>query len=397
MPVDPKELKKLSLAEYNDPTGEKLNDFLNSLFDPWPGPFAYNAANLFRSKLVEQIKEDAEKDGALITQPACWLVQDETLERLVDILQCYWLDAKKLEDTELSYILADKNFIRLVKDFIDTNDLMMRVPKLKCTKREANAPSPYELTGDDLYSFKKDDGGWNVETIRRFLKLLLAGAHFVVVHSNTDLGDKAKVANFFDPFSNLKGAGKAQHSHYTGWYKVAPSGRNYPQLALIEEEGDDLDKLADQGTACLLPVVLCDTTNHYYLDHNSFFQMEGWRPGRKMYGWTKYEYRNKALAGGYRHGADFATHQDTLWNISTYGASLYSEKRGAPIFLAPKEWMRKETHLYKGFSGNDGWFASKLVKGLLEGEKKEVLQAAQEAAKKDAQQDPNEELEKKDI
>ena len=54
--------------------------------------------------------------------------------------------------------------------------------------------------------------------------------------------------------------------------------------------------------------------------YNTFIQLEGWQ------------------AGGSRHNADYATYQQTLWNISTYGASAYSEKRATSIFLAPAGW-----------------------------------------------------------
>ncbi|MDI9654524.1 hypothetical protein QM306_40740, partial [Burkholderia cenocepacia] len=50
--------------------------------------------------------------------------------------------------------------------------------------------------------------------------------------------------------------------------------------------------------------------------YNTFIQLEGWQ------------------AGGSRHNADYATYQQTLWNISTYGVSAYSEKRATSIFLA---------------------------------------------------------------
>jgi hypothetical protein len=54
--------------------------------------------------------------------------------------------------------------------------------------------------------------------------------------------------------------------------------------------------------------------------YNTFIQLEGWP------------------AGGDRHNADYATYQQMLWNISTYGASAYSEKRATSIFLAPPGW-----------------------------------------------------------
>ena len=38
--------------------------------------------------------------------------------------------------------------------------------------------------------------------------------------------------------------------------------------------------------------------------------------------------------GGARHNADYQANESLYWNFSTYGASVYSEKRSTPIFLA---------------------------------------------------------------
>ena len=54
--------------------------------------------------------------------------------------------------------------------------------------------------------------------------------------------------------------------------------------------------------------------------YNSFIQLEGWQ------------------AGAARHNADYNLHTQTLWNISTFGACPYSEKRGTAVFLAPQGW-----------------------------------------------------------
>ena len=92
--------------------------------------------------------------------------------------------------------------------------------------------------------------------------------------------------------------------------------------------------------------------------------MEGWRPGVSMYGGPLSQYSQLALMGGFRHGADFATHGATFWNISTYGACPFSEKRGGTVFLAPRSWIERELRtqampLYRGFGGpsKHGWFA----------------------------------------
>ncbi|CAE6703322.1 hypothetical protein R75461_06292 [Paraburkholderia nemoris] len=45
-----------------------------------------------------------------------------------------------------------------------------------------------------------------------------------------------------------------------------------------------------------------------------------------------------ASAGSPRNYRWRFLYQQTLWNISTYGASAYSEKRATSIFLAPAGW-----------------------------------------------------------
>ena len=66
--------------------------------------------------------------------------------------------------------------------------------------------------------------------------------------------------------------------------------------------------------------------------------------------------------------ADFDTHKATLWNISTYGASIYSEKRGTTIFLAPPGWnpqLRPGGTIMMNYVGADprqAWLNTALVR-----------------------------------
>ncbi|HZH78115.1 MAG TPA: hypothetical protein VEY88_18950 [Archangium sp.] len=372
MPFRP---KTLTLTQYNtrcededededddiDPPRD-LDTFLNSLFDPWPGPFAVNPGQLFRAGLVNLIKAEETDNGGV--SPICWLVDDATVTLLVDILEGYWNERVVLVNPPPRIIQTDRTFIRFIKQYIEDNDLRMRIPSFQCQTKRNNLPSTYEWVSDRVYSFKDEDNQWSSAVVRIFLQHLLAGAHFVVVHSANDLGNNVNLPSFFQAFSRLQGAKYAPHSHYTPG--IAFRGVNYPDLTLVQDEGALLDEIADRDDAVLLPVVLCDTTTKPINYYNSFFQMEGWRPGRSMYGLRK-PYDNGVLFAGYRHGADFQTHKDTLWNISTYGASLFSEKRGAPIFLAPQSWMNKRTHVYAGFAGPNarhGWFRPDLVTGL---------------------------------
>lgn len=90
-------------------------------------------------------------------------------------------------------------------------------------------------------------------------------------------------------------------------------------------------------------------------NHNTFVQLEGW----PATGWTG--------AGG-RHGVDYQTHGATKWNISTYGACLYSEKRGMTVFLAPPTWIPNVNPggtimaPYDGAATAQGWLDRNLVR-----------------------------------
>jgi len=354
--------KKLSILQYNDNTGAALNAFQNSLFDPWPGPFASPPPrNLFRAQVLQEIKAH-EFNGQPVV-PAVWLVDTATVTLLVQILRGYWHKSLRGGGGIAPRTLArDEAMIQLISAFIMKHKLCMAIPRFTCaTKRDAE-PSSYQLMGYETHAFL-DDGDWNGEAVDIFLTHFLAGAHFVVVQSSVDLGTGLS-ENFFAKFKQLNGAKKAGHSHYTG-HKVSLNGQNYPTMTLTTVEGPQLDEITIAADATLLPVVLCDETAN--TSPNAFFQMEGWPPGKSMLGVSKPEYRNPALAGGYRHGADFNTHGKSIWNISTYAASLFSEKRGGAIFLAPESWLGGPLRGYQGFGGgvnqwvNHSWFQPKLI------------------------------------
>ena len=350
-------MRTLTLQQYSDGSGVGLNNFLNSLFDPWPGPFVAQPGALFRAGLRQRIKA-AEVAGQRVPRGR-WLIDEDTVELLVSLLRHYWKGGSFRRNPAPREIASDKAFIELISTYIDAQDLHLVVPSFQCAEKNDNAPSPYSLEEPIVASFKNDNGTWNGDTIRQFLELLLLGAHFVVIHSAQDLG--TELPSFFTKFKTLAGVKTAGHSHYSG-HKVSLNGRNYPPLTLNTTEGPHLDELSTAAQATLLPVVLCDETSN--AQANTFFQMEGWPPGKNMLG-IREQYRYPALAGGYRHGADFDTHGKTFWNISTYGASPYSEKRAGSVFLAPKAWARGSLRIYRGFGGlgaGHAWFKPEMVK-----------------------------------
>lgn len=182
-------------------------------------------------------------------------------------------------------------------------------------------------------------------------ELLAAGAHFVIIESSVDLGT-ALHPTFYSGF-NLDYRRAILHSHYTA--RVASSsnfGRGLIYPAFVTE---------DTAPARSCPFILSFLFGRTAVSKpNTFFQLEGW----PTVGYT----------GGRRHMADYDLHQETKWNISTYGASIYSEKRGLTVFLAPSEWnpnrILRQRGLddnptimvpYNGASTRQGWLDTNLI------------------------------------
>jgi hypothetical protein len=88
---------------------------------------------------------------------------------------------------------------------------------------------------------------------------------------------------------------------------------------------------------------------------DTFFQLEGW-PMNSL----------QQLIGG-KHSRDYEFHKMTDWNISTYGACAYSEKRATAIFLAPEGWnptVQMDTGMahYRGADVPQHWLKKELIR-----------------------------------
>ncbi len=211
---------------------------------------------------------------------------------------------------------ADGTLIGLLRQYIDTasgtGPLRMWVPQIR--QMGDASPPVYALDGYRPYAFRTATGSWDGSAVGTFLKLLAGGAHFVAICANADLPDGTRVLPF-DRFLASSGVSLRYDigsSHYativntTGHYYLNISGN-----------------FAPENCGLLLAFLSGRTVNNATADagqYNSFIQLEGWQ------------------AGAGRHNADYALHTRTLWNISTFGASAYSEKRGTTVFLAPAGW-----------------------------------------------------------
>jgi len=197
-------------------------------------------------------------------------------------------------------------------------------------------------------------GAWLQPGVTLLLDLMTMGAHFVVIHAAPNLpgGLGYAPASFFDLFNtHLGGQSRAAltHSHYSGAGGLTNIGAALTFPGLVNAETAPIP-------CPYICAFLTGRTAYAALGnpYNTFFQLEGW----PTTGITN-------LPG--RHGADYAAHTASLWNISTYGASLYSEKRGTTVFLAPQTWNpapQAGTIMmpYAGAGTPQGWLDTSLIR-----------------------------------
>jgi len=248
---------------------------------------------------------------------------------------------------------SDANLLGALRGYLHDPTGMGTVPPLVMWEPVLNYDG---LTADGklrlhLTAYNRSDfiagGAWVPATVTRFLQLLAFGAHFVVIHAPQDLnlaGGAIAPPPFFAEFERLfvtvpraanqpvEARAATMHSHYSG-VPVIPAtnlAAAYTYPALIDDEvaPANCPYIAAflTGRTAWRTVERDGFTLRWSNQFNTFFQLEGW-PG------TNTRAGRGGLGG--RHGADFAAHQATKWNISTFGASVYSEKRGTTVFLAP--------------------------------------------------------------
>lgn len=153
-------------------------------------------------------------------------------------------------------------------------------------------------------------------TVADFLMYLYVGAHFVVPSASSDNGGSSAIHNFYSAVNstfNILAGGMDWswdkfNSHYSAAAWVNTSGYYYLNIHTDSEPSNNpllcaflVGKTADSSS-------------------NTFFQLEGWQ-------------NHFPYAGGW-HAKDYDSYKATLWNYSTFGACVYSEKRSTPIFLA---------------------------------------------------------------
>lgn len=192
----------------------------------------------------------------------------------------------------------------------------------------------YQLLGYQAYPLAGSSTRFNLSNVQTFLRLFLGGAHFVNIQADRDFTNQNPShppsntsRNLYDEFKDSFPDNNTQsgrhscvgNSHYTN--ALNTSGWYY---------GNQMGEWAASGCGLLLSLLVAKTADNQY---NTFMQLEGWPADND---WV---FGDGSIKGGERHGADYAAYQKSLWNISTFGAAPYSEKRATTIFLAPASWV----------------------------------------------------------
>lgn len=211
---------------------------------------------------------------------------------------------------------SDAAAIAFLADYIGAADLSLYLPTLALADAPAGAPPSYTLSGYTRNAFKPG-GDWDMTVVTGFLELLYYGAHFVAVHAAYDLAYGQFVDPLWARFRDSSALAPYRrwdpgNSHYTSVTNIC--GYYVPDITQ-DTAPADCPLLVALLCAPTVSNVLCNPSMY-----NSFLQLEGW----------------EAIYA--RHNADYAVYKETLWNISTFGACAYSEKRGTAIFLAPADW-----------------------------------------------------------
>lgn len=232
----------------------------------------------------------------------------------------------------------DLSLIQFLAGYLAANGLDLCAPQLTFNEINQSGLAVYNDLGYTRQPFVSSGGRWlygafdadgvlvgdpTQATVARLLELVFYGAHIVVISSSEDGGGgvadlrgamNGALPNRIDPAnSHYGGSGIATGSYY------APDGA--PTPSILHPDVESLATSSPPGGEPLLFSLLVGVTASTHA--NDFCQLEGWPAQTSV--WP---------LGGARHNADFVANEQTLWNFATFGASVHSEKRSTPIFLA---------------------------------------------------------------
>jgi hypothetical protein len=243
----------------------------------------------------------------------------DQLSVILPVWLAAWQQSQGLpyDQTDFSHCpSSDAAALGFLAGYIGDNALSLYVPTLNLVSAPTGQPPVYGVSGYQQSVFKPG-GVWDMDVVSSFLELLYHGAHFVAVHAAYDLAYGQSVGALWSLFKSS--------SALAPYRRHDPGNSHYTSLTNIcgEYVPDITSNSAPPDCPLLVALLCCPTVAEVTCNpsmYNSFLQLEGWE------------------ATYARHNADYAVYKQTLWNISTFGACAYSEKRGTAVFLAPGDW-----------------------------------------------------------
>jgi hypothetical protein len=371
----------------------------------WNGA-ATTIASFISSLFSSNVRSEAAVQSAIQNGALYYSYADATTRGLIlNGWLAAWQKANgdDFDPTALTYAPTnDQILIAYLSEFIKSNSLSMSTPHLLYNSMAAPDPKTkkqypiYSNWGYATLPFLSN-GAWNYglitsngqpasnsptpPTVAEFLAALYYGAHFVVISNAKDLQVGTGPPQLWETFatSTLDISGDKVNSHYsganlTGYYylnvitTIPPCfllaflvGLTNPAEAEIVTGtavagGSALTLLSPVAPAGLVGVGVGTAFVQHAQSRrgasNTFIQLEGWQ---NHFPWF----------GGW-HSADYAAHNDTMWNFSTFGCCAYSEKRSTPIFLAGSNFSTAlngttKMPLYNGASSLEEWMQPNLL------------------------------------
>jgi len=323
-------------------------------------PSMTNRAAFVDSLFSKDVRDPTKLTAAIARGALTWSYADDGSRAL--ILRA-WLEAWRravglpADSTAPPCPAQDAAWVAFFSGYVARNSLDLCTPTLSLHGFDEEGHAVYKNGGYDRAPFLRG-GEWQigafnaqgsvvgdpaVSTVARFLEHVYYGSHAVVILSSRDVG--SEVGDLREDMGDaLPVRVDPASSHYGG--SAALTGRYYCPDGAPAPHGLTLDveALAATGSEPLLFALLVGVTAS--TNRNEFLQLEGW-PAQNAISPT----------GGARHNADYEANETTFWNFSTFGASVCSEKRSTPVFLAPADFslvIRMDTKMPYYWGANAG-------------------------------------------
>jgi hypothetical protein len=276
-------------------------------------------------------------------------IADFTNGQTDQILDCLVATWRYAEDHRMNLFHnrcpeSDRRFIHFLASYIRQRQLFLYMPIFIADGTYGTLPR-YRLMRYSRVDLRPQNA-WDYDVVRQFLSYFLFGAHIVVIDGG--LAANQRLQGEFQAACAGHFTTGVGHSHYAS--VVSTNGLGYPNTVVTDQ--------APNPCPFICSLLVGTTSREPYC---SFFQLEGWPTSDQTTTWDAVWARQS------RHMQDFNTHNQTKWNISTYGACAYSEKRGTAIFLAPGNWNPQPQAgtimpSFRGAEVRQGWLNTNLVR-----------------------------------